>query len=283
MNLKSWLSSPLLIILLFLCPEVTGQNFFARRNQEKIFVTVGTGVTTYFGDLNNPGDIFDARPNVNVGIGVDLDDRFSARAEFTWYQISGADEDADEADRVSRNLSFRANNFELNAVGLVHLFKRGDRRRIQRFNVYGFGGVGVTLINPTAELNGERFSLPDFDTENVDYSTAVLIIPFGGGFTYAFSYAMNLSIEAGYRVAFSDYLDDVSTVYPDPAFLANDIARQLSDRREPPGPAGSVRGNPDNDDAYFILGLKLNYYIDSNRSPFGNKRAKSRRYRRRRF
>jgi hypothetical protein len=54
----------------------------------------------------------------------------------------------------------------------------------------------------------------------------------------------------------------------------------LSDRRpeigESPAAIGGVRGNPDNNDAYYIVCLKLNYYIDSRRSAFGPRRAKSR-------
>jgi hypothetical protein len=270
----------LVFFFVFCASEVVAQGFYSKRNQERIYISAGTGLANYLGDLANPGLTFRLRPNIHVGAGYDFTDRFTARAELTWYQISGDDADADTEDRRARNLSFRANNFEFSTVAIMHLWDKGDRKNIRRFNLYGFAGAGVTTVNPSAELNGERYSLPDFNTENDSYSRFAFVLPFGIGATTALTYAMNLGLEFGYRYTFSDYLDDVSTEYPDPELLKDDIARSLSDRGPEigtrPATVGGVRGNPDNYDAYYMVSVKINYYLDSQRSAFGPRRAKSR-------
>ena len=43
---------------------------------------------------------------------------------------------------------------------------------------------------------------------------------------------MRLSFEFSYRKTFTDYLDDVSTIYPEEHKLHNDLALELSDRND---------------------------------------------------
>jgi opacity protein-like surface antigen len=272
----------LVFFFVFCASEVVAQGFYAKRNQERIFISGGVGFATYLGDLVGPDFTFKVRPGAKIGVGYDFTDRLTGRAEVLWYNISGDDADAEPGDgRLERNLSFRAHNFEMNAVAIMHLFDKGDRKNIRRFNAYGFAGFGVTLMNATAELDGQRYSLKPLMTEGIAYSRAQPVIPFGAGVTTALTYAINVGVEFGYRYLFSDYLDDVSSSYPDPSIFGdNDVARSLSDRRPEigidPASPGSVRGNPDNDDAYYILTFKINYYIDSQRSAFGPRRPKSR-------
>ncbi|MFW5761504.1 MAG: hypothetical protein ACOCXH_11035, partial [Cyclobacteriaceae bacterium] len=61
------------------------------------------------------------------------------------------------------------------------------------------------------------------------------------------------------------YLDDVSTVYPDPSSLSSDLARTLSDRSEEIGfdrrEVGSIRGHSDNNDGYFLGTIKVEYFL----------------------
>ena len=169
--------------------------------------------------------------NLNVGVGYFFTSRIAVRSELTWYQIEGDDAKADDPGRVQRNLSFVSNNYEFNTVGMIHLFERPPRRGVVRpVNVYGFAGIGFTYINPKAELNGTKHALQPLQTEGVDYNKLVLVIPAGLGLKYYFTPFLNLSLEGGVRRAFSDYLDDVSTNYLDPASFDDPIARDLADR-----------------------------------------------------
>jgi hypothetical protein len=98
---------------------------------------------------------------------------------------------------------------------MINLFANGNRYyRRPYFNVYGYGGVGLLYFNPKAELNGTWHALQPLQTEGVEYSRITPVIPFGLGVRFKFGPNMNIAIEGGYRKIFTDYLDDVSTVYP---------------------------------------------------------------------
>jgi len=88
----------------------------------------------------------------------------------------------------------------------------------------------------------------------------------------------NLAIEGGYRKTFTDYLDDVSTVNPGPAAFTDPIAAALSDRRPELGvPAlapGTQRGDPSKKDGYFLLNVKIEYYLPGNIQLFGGGQKK---------
>ena len=259
------------LFALLVVPELaSGQSFFAMRRQRNVIFSVGTGTSSYFGELKNDGDYIDAKPNVNLGLQVFLNRRISARAEITWFQLSGTDTKAN-SDRVERNLSFKANNYEINFAGLINLTPHG-RRYYQRpnLNVYAFAGIGMIYSNPTAEYQGQTVSLRELQTEGKSYSAFQPVIPFGLGLRIKSGPYFNVVIEGGYRLTFTDYLDDVSIKrYPDPASLSSDLSRALSDRRRerdpdyPIVPNGGVRGNPTTNDGYFLLNIKLEFYLPS--------------------
>ena len=259
------------LFALLVVPELaSGQSFFAMRRQRNVIFSVGTGTSSYFGELKNDGDYIDAKPNVNLGLQVFLNRRISARAEITWFQLSGTDTKAN-SDRVERNLSFKANNYEINFAGLINLTPHG-KRYYQRpnLNVYAFAGIGMIYSNPTAEYQGQTVSLRELQTEGISYSAIQPVVPFGLGLRIKSGPYFNIVIEGGYRLTFTDYLDDVSIKrYPDPASLSSDLSRALSDRRRerdpdyPIVPNGGVRGNPTTNDGYFLLNIKLEFYLPS--------------------
>ncbi|MBL7865788.1 MAG: outer membrane beta-barrel protein, partial [Cyclobacteriaceae bacterium] len=259
------------VFALLCLPEIApGQSFFAMRRQRTIIASFGTGTASYFGELKNDGDYIDARPSLNLGLQVFLSHRISARAEITWFQLAGTDAKAND-DRQERNLSFRANNYEMNVAGLINLTPHG-RRYYQRpnLNLYAFAGIGLIYSNPKAEYQGEYVALQPLKTEGVSYSTFQPVIPFGLGLRIKSGPYFNVAIEGGYRMTFTDYLDDVSIRrYPDPASLSSDLSRALSDRRReldpdyPVNPGTGVRGNPTANDGYFLLNVKLEFYLPS--------------------
>lgn len=262
----------IIVFLVLLADVASAQSFYAIRRPRTLIASVGTGTSSYFGELKNDGDYIDARPSFNLGLQVFISRRISLRTEITWFQIAGDDAKAND-DRVTRNLNFRSNNYEINAAALVNLTPNG-RRYYQRpmFNLYGFLGFGLIYSNPKAEYQGEMVSLSDLKTEGVSYSTIQPVIPFGLGMRIKSGPFFNISIEGGYRLTFTDYLDDVSSLrYPDPASLGSDLSRALSDRRAEyfasigetftPSPGVGRRGNPQSNDGYFLLNIKLEYYL----------------------
>src|SRR5688572_33436009 len=150
-----------LLILTLFAPEVlNAQSFYAVRRERSLIATFGTGGANYFGEMVNPGTLGKTRYNVIVGAEYYFTKRISGRAEFTYFNIAGSDAAADD-DRVERNLSFFANNFELSTVGTVSLIPNGQRfYQRSKLNFYGFAGIGLLYMNPKAERqNGEVVAL----------------------------------------------------------------------------------------------------------------------------
>jgi hypothetical protein len=261
--MRKWL---VFVVLTATAGTALAQSFYAIRKNRAIILVAGTGTSTYFGELANPGDYIDAKPNINVGLQMFFTPRISARAEATWFTLEGTDAKADDASRVSRNLSFKSNNIELGFTGAISLFPNGNRYyRRPYFNVYAFGGFGFMYFNPKTEYQGKSYALQPLNTEGADYSRIGLVLPYGLGARFKAGPNLNIAIEGGYRKTFTDYLDDVSTVHLGPAAFSDPIAAALSDRRPEIGKVakgpGTQRGNPDNLDGYFLLNIKAEYYL----------------------
>ncbi len=281
-----------LISLVGLLPEYTAaQSFFAVRRERALILTAGTGSSTYYGELSNPGTLVKFQPNVNVGIQTYVSPRINLRAELNWFVLQGSDAQANNIGRKLRDLSFRSSCFELSATGAINLFSNGNRYyRRPSVNIYAFTGIGLLYFNPKADYKGKSYALEPLHTEGVSYSRVVPVIPIGLGFRIKTGPNTNIVFEGGYRKTFTDYLDDVSNKYTAPS--SNPIVAYFQNPNNPAyNPAatgdtnnfnaGSKRGNPSKTDSYFLLNVKIEYYLpfDSGRKKgnglFGNKRRKA--------
>jgi opacity protein-like surface antigen len=258
-------------LLLLSCSiaEAQFRQFKNRYNQRmyrhgEFSFSAGLALASYYGDLkDNPTDLW-AKPSTQLGVQYRFNNHLHFRTEALWYRISGADSlNGIETGIHTRNLSFRADNFEWNVVALWQLFNKYARYNRPTLNPYIFAGVGLTTNNPKAHYNGEWYNLRPLQTEGVAYSSLVLVLPAGLGITYHISNNWDISAEYGYRITFNDYLDDVSTTHLGVDNISDPVRRALSDRRPEiglqPFPAGGQRGNPSNNDWYLIAGLKITY------------------------
>jgi hypothetical protein len=258
------------------------QSFYAARGERSLILSGGLGTSSYYGDLANSSDIIAAQPNINVGLQYYFSNRIGGRVELNWFTLAGDDAKATSGGRDQRNLSFQSSNFELTAVGLVNLYAHGDRYyRRPSFNIYGFAGVGLLYFNPKAKdpLTGNLEALQPLQTEGKGYSLVTPTIPFGLGVRLKVTPQLNVAIEGGWRKVFTDYLDDVSgPSYLGTAAFSDPLAARMSDKRVDPaqqGLPGGVRGNPNSDDAYMLLNVKIEYYLPLDFGGSGNKKAYS--------
>ena len=101
------------------------------------------------------------------------------------------------------------------------------------------------------------------------YQLTQVAIPVLFGLKYAIGKRINIAVELGYRFTFSDYLDDVSTIFHSPAELSGNgaLAIALSNRTEEytgipaDDKIGSRRGNSNTNDAYMVWGITLSFNI----------------------
>lgn len=258
----------LLILTLFAPVVLNAQSFYSIRKERNLIAVAAIGSAHYKGDLADPETLQKTRFNLQLGVEYPFFRRFSARAEFTYFRLQYDDDISKDEERKARNLSFFSNNFELSTVATVSLLPIGPRF-YQRplLNLYGFGGVGLLYFNPkTVRDNGEKVALQPIQTEGEDYSRFQPVLIGGAGIRYMLNPFFNICLEAGYRISFTDYLDDVSAHryydHPEAGYTLTDpLAIELNKRAT--GPAG-VRGNPDNNDGYLLMTLKVQYYLPYN-------------------
>ncbi|MFA0964666.1 DUF6089 family protein [Roseivirga sp. BDSF3-8] len=263
----------LFLIALFLITlgvSTADAQYYRRIRNQRLTFLFGGGLSTYYGELQNDGVILKTDWNAGIGFQYALRDRWALRSDISVYHISGNDANAKgefEQSRKKRNLSFEATNFEWNVVGVFHWYSLDATSFYRRpiANPYLFAGIGATTNNPTANLNGESYDLRPIQTEGEEYASIIPVLPFGGGVKLRISNFLNFNAEVGYRVVFSDYLDDVSDTYIPQSAFANEAERTLADRRQElgfdPVPAGTLRGNPDKNDGYLLLKFSLEYYL----------------------
>ena len=228
------------------------------------------GASYYFGDLNTnfrlnkPGLAFGAVARKN------FNHRISLRTSLNFGRVRAYDADSENNFEKNRNLSFRANTFDWTNVLEFNFFHYEHGHHTYNKTPYFFGGFNVFHYNPTAELDGTRYSLRQMGTEGQtqgqEYNSISGGFVLGGGFKFDINKHISVNIEASTRFLFTDYLDDVSTVYPDKQTL-NDtrgpIAAALSDRSlvDGLGTQGRQRGDTKGKDKYAFVGVSVVRYF----------------------
>ncbi|EMR04134.1 DUF6089 family protein [Cesiribacter andamanensis] len=258
----------LLLLCLLLFPLwLLAQRYYPTTLQSRETLSLSAGTTGFFGDLQGDNTVFGKRPHLGLAYEHRPFSRLGLRTAAHWYQLAARDADSRQAYLQERNLSFTSTNWELSVLAAVYAlpYRPVYYRSRRRLNAYGLLGLGATYYNPKAELAGQQWALRVLETEGVSYSRVALVIPFGGGLTVKLSPQFDLALEATYHYAATDYLDDVSSRYQDPALFSDPIAAALADRRPElgldPARSGSIRGNPTVKDGYSMLSLRLQYHV----------------------
>lgn len=228
------------------------------------------GTSFYHGDLNTSLSI--QKPGISGGLMAkrNFNTRVSWRASFNFGIIGADDANSDNNFERSRNLSFRSNLFDFTTGVEFNFLEYIHGSSDYNYTPYLLAGFSIFNFNPTAELDGERYSLRRLGTEGQapgdEYFTISSGFMIGAGFKWDITDDWNLGIEFTTRRLFTDYLDDVSTVYPDNGLIRSergDVAADLSDRSlvDGIGVAGRQRGNSMNNDTYSFFGITLNKYF----------------------
>lgn len=226
-----------------------------------------------------------AKPSYGVYVLANYLDKISLRVEGTFGQVAGFDSilkkvASTTGGRYERNLSFKSKITELQLALEVHplMFKDFEDDDPPMLSPYAIVGVGVYSFDPQAYLKGQWYSLQPLHTEGQgfkeypdrkNYQTTQLNITAGMGIKYQLSPLLSTRLEFVHRILSTDYLDDASKGYIDPALFysylpANKaaIAQQLFDRKGEltPGDVGlatETRGDAKDNDTYFTIQLKV--------------------------
>ena len=241
--------------------------------QNRLNLTLSGGFANFYGDLQSkPLTLDQAHGAFGVGLKYDFTDHFSVKGGLFYAKLSADDKNNKESLRP-RNLNFHTRLFEANLMAEYALFSLETKR----FTPYAFGGLAVFRFNPyTFDSTGAKYYLQPLSTEGQGlsaypnrkpYSRTQLAIPFGAGLRLRVSEKVTLAYEFSLRKTFTDYLDDVSTSYVDPAVLAAERgakAVELSYRGgelkggDPNYPDEfTLRGGGDSKDWYYFSGITV--------------------------
>ncbi len=243
-----------------------------RFEESREFGLVG-GTGYYIGDLN-PYRHFGG--DLSLGGGAmyrqNLNRRWSVKGQVFYGIIGASDAEASNEWRRNRNLSFRNEIIEGSCTVELNFKEYQIGNPQAKFSPYLFMGLGIFSHRPQAEFNGRWVELQPLGTEGQGtseggdpYALRGLVAPFGLGIKVNLFATLALSVEWGMRKTWTDYLDDVSGTYVDPAVLADEagpLSVTLADRSLtlPEGrqnQAGMERGDSGRNDWYNFTTVTL--------------------------
>lgn len=244
------------------------------------------GLSNYLGDiggdeLSRRGFVMDMKlRETNLVGGVygryKINGTFAVNASLNIGKISGEDQSSANIGRNTRNLRFKNNVKELSVKGEVYIFELNDVGSKGRYwldmKTYGHAGLTVFHHNPKGRIDGtaEWHKLQPLQTEGVAYSNWGFGIPMGVGLYFTYKRKHRIGWDMTYTTTFTDYLDDISGVYADPASLGSDLARDLANQSNltdaTPGllanfAPGEKRGDPTHNDGYLFTTFSYGYVI----------------------
>lgn len=285
------------------CSRLSAQSLIIGNEKTRVEVGINIGPSFFLGDLGgNAGKGTRFLKDVNLSLTQIMKGAFVAFYPNEWIGLRAATEigkleaedniigtkGVNELWRKQRNLDFRTNLSEAYVAAEIFplmLLNSGHDDYAPRFRPYAVIGIGVFHFNPQGSLtdaNGVKtwYYLKPLHTEgegfpeypNVkNYALTQVNVPMGFGAKYYISDRVNVSMEILHRQTFTDYIDDVSKNYIDPALFDKylspqnaAIARAISDKVVgivTPGVTryapGTQRGDPKQNDAYFSTFLKV--------------------------
>jgi len=245
------------------------------------------GGTNYYGELQEKGfDLSQSRFMFGIAGAYHLNGRLSLQGSIFKGNITGADHASNNIASQQRNLSFATRLYEVGLAGRFNILDIEKHTLVP----YVFGGIAVFRINPYAfaqdgaklyliPLSTEGQSLPNYP-ERQRASLYNFSLPFGGGLSARLNEFWSLDFELGYRKTFTDYLDDVSTYYADPALLLSAFGPRSVEMAYRGGElpngnpnypgTGSLRGTPASKDWYYAGLIRLNYTFGGRKTSAGS-------------
>jgi len=260
------------LLLITLCLSFFGTKSFSQSGNKGTYIGFILGKMNYQGDLN-PNSFTFSHSKATTGITVrqSLNRWISFKGDFAIGHIDAADH-YNRDYLKTRNLSFKSTIKEV-SIGLeASLLDLST----SHFTPYVFGGISLYHFNPWAyDMNGKKVFLQPLSTEGQGlsqfpeqkpYKLTQIALGFGFGARYAINDNMTIGVEMLQRKTFTDYLDDVSSIYVDQNVLLQAKGAKAVEMAyrgdEIPGGLpypnhGVQRGTPSEMDWYYFFGVNF--------------------------
>lgn len=274
-----------LVILLFLLgfsPLLEAQLHRKNKSHEMGFVSGGC---YYIGELN-PNKHLGNNARICGGLTYRMNKtrRLGFRAGVLFGSVEYWDKNSSDEWRQNRNLSIRNSFYEFSLLTEINYFDY-QLNSDDRISPYLLTGIAYFRMDPMGDVGGNWVSLQTLGTEGQwsnsghQYKLSGFAIPFGLGLKMNMFGFIGISFEWGIRKTWTDYFDDVSTVYTDPkeqmvrqgqlsVSLSDPSINQFRPDAEFPNDiskknnAGMMRGDPSNNDFYGFALMSLNFRLD---------------------
>jgi hypothetical protein len=257
-----------------------------KRNRYAFDYGFGMGASNYLGEMGGKEKarrdfvsdmkLTQTRWAMNGFARYKFNDYFALNTGLTYLRIQGDDKLSTNRGRKGRNLNFTDDMLELSVRGEVYVYGANDigKNTFQRvdFQSYLFAGVGGVLYAPKTTYKGDWVYLRPLKTEGVQYKKIACSIPIGYGFYFTKKRKYRFGFEMGWRITFTDYLDDCSKTYVDQSATGNQTIIDLSNRRPELMTDGTVpndryykpgekRGDAAHNDSYFTALFTYSYVL----------------------
>jgi hypothetical protein len=248
---------------------------------------IGVGAGHYFGDLNTRAHLNRPKIAATAFFRKNFGNYIAIRVGASYAQLGYSDiYNTHNEVMTQRNLSFNSNVWELALQGDFNFFRFMPGEPGYNFTPYITFGIGVFNYDPYAMMGGQKYFLRPLNTEGQGnslyperkpYGSMAFSVPFGAGVKYSINERINIGFEIVHRVTGTDYLDDVSTTYvdpavfpplpdgsPSPAFLLHDRSYEIG---EPIGTPGRQRGISSQKDQFITGIIYVSFNLQSYKCP----------------
>jgi len=201
------------------------------------------GATNYFGDLapryrRGSTDLALTRSAMGAFVAYRVHPYIVVGGSLSWFRLRGDDNSSDPKaseeghGRYVRGLHFRNDLKELAITGTFDLYP-GDKGYKRRMDIMPYAFVGISILhhNPKARLPviepgnlnswvelrplGTSGQYSGLKGSPQPYSKWQIAVPLGFGARYRIMDNLDVGLNIGYRLLFTDYIDDVSDQYPE--------------------------------------------------------------------
>ena len=265
-------NSPKTLLALSFCLVCFNFNLLSQNESKGTWLGLFIGKMNYQGDLNPSSFKFaHSKPTAALTVRQSFNKWLSVKGGFAIGSIEAADR-YNRDYLKKRNLSFYTTIKEVSLSLETSLLDLSTTR----FTPYIHGSVSLYHFNPWAYDNsGTKTFLQPLSTEGQGlsqfpkqkpYRLTQLNVGYGVGARYAINENMNFGVEFSQRKTFTDYLDDVSSMYVDQNALlqakgAKAVEMAFRGDELPGGSAypghGEQRGTPSEMDWYYFFGVNI--------------------------
>lgn len=259
----------LFILLLILFISIV--NIKAQKGAE---VGAWVGSSFYFGDLNNLYRL--TEPGLSGGLlfRYNVNSRLSPQCQINYSRLHANDANSSNLFDQNRNLSFYSDVFEITPAIAFNFIPYIHGNDDTNFSPYVVTGLSLFYHDPKTRRLGHIEHLQSNGTEGQivgqEYSRISGGWLLGLGTKVKINYRWSINVDLSSRITWTDYLDDVSTVYPNfstlrttrgnNAVLLSDPSLNLGGDI-PANRSGTQRGDGNDKDIFMSFGISLVYYF----------------------